>query len=301
MDTWWRLHAWLGFGGPGSSPESAAKLADSFLKQLGLGTGSAARARELPWQELIAAQSALPGGVAGARLGPVIDGRHLPLSPYQAVQHGQVSDKPLLLGSNRDEVKLFNVGGGERRPIADRDFPKLMRATLPGASDEQIQALIDTYRQSRRALNLPNANPDILDAITSDLRFRLPAMNLALAQGAAGGNAYLYLFDWESPARGGRLGACHALEMPFVFGTLHAPTQDRFAGKGPDAEQLSAQMMDAWIAFARNGDPSHGDIGPWPLYDGEQRLTMRFGRQSGVAVDPLVDERRALSRLLQPA
>lgn len=112
-------------------------------------------------------------------------------------------------------------------------------------------------------------------------------MRMALAQRAHGGDAYLYLFDWESPARRGELGACHALEMPFVFGTLHAPMQDRFAGSGPEAELLSKQMMDAWIAFARTGNPSHEEIGEWPPYDAGERPTMIFGRNIGVIGNPL--------------
>ena len=62
----------------------------------------------------------------------------------------------------------------------------------------------------------------------------------------------MYLFSWGSPGLRGALGACHAIELPFLFGTLDAPGMRRFAGEGPEAESVSEKMMDAWIAFARS-------------------------------------------------
>ncbi|MEJ5220580.1 MAG: carboxylesterase family protein, partial [Tepidiforma sp.] len=119
-----------------------------------------------------------------------------------------------------------------------------------------------------------------------------------LAQRKHEPRTYVYFFTYASPARRGAMGACHALEMPFVFGTLDAPGQDRFAGTGPDVERLSANMMDAWIAFARSGDPSHEGIGRWEAYDAEQRPTMVFDRESGLERDPYAEERRAAESLL---
>ena len=103
----------------------------------------------------------------------------------------------------------------------------------------------------------------------------------------------MYLFTWESPAMRGALGACHALEIPFVFGTLANPGMEKFAGSGPDAERLSTQMMDAWLAFARTGDPNHdGAPEQWPAYDATRRATMVFGAQTHVEDAPHDEERR---------
>lgn len=87
--------------------------------------------------------------------------------------------------------------------------------------------------------------------------------------------------------------------MPFVFGTLASPMQDRFAGKGADVERLSGEMMDAWLAFAKTGDPSHPGIGAWPEYGAAARPTMVFGtRRSGAAADPFSLERRSVEAAL---
>ena len=123
----------------------------------------------------------------------------------------------------------------------------------------------------------------------TDFQFRIPCTRLAEAHG----RAYLYLFEWESPAMRGALGACHALEMPFMFGTLHHPMEQRFAGTGPEADSLSEVMMDAWIAFARKGDPNHEGMDTWPVYDPESRRTMVFGRESACVSGPFEEERAA--------
>jgi para-nitrobenzyl esterase len=104
----------------------------------------------------------------------------------------------------------------------------------------------------------------------------------------------MYLFMHASPALRGALGACHALELPFVFGTLEAPMQDRFAGTGPAVEALSAAMMSAWTAFARTGSPG-AETSAWPPFVLPRRATRCFGGVEGGAVRdaPRDDERAA--------
>jgi para-nitrobenzyl esterase len=138
----------------------------------------------------------------------------------------------------------------------------------------------------------------LLDAISSDRMFRIPAIRLAEAQRPHQPQTYAYLFTWESPARRGALGACHALELPFVFGTLDAPTMDRFAGRGPDAESLCSRIMDAWLAFARTGEPGHPGIPHWQPYDSERRPTMILDREIRLDDAPLDEERAAWEGIL---
>jgi len=82
--------------------------------------------------------------------------------------------------------------------------------------------------------------------------------------------------------------------MPFVFGTLDAPTQDRFAGSGPEVERLSANMMDSWLSFAKAGTPGHEAIGSWPAYSEDGRPTMILDLES----DPFSEERKAIEELV---
>jgi para-nitrobenzyl esterase len=121
--------------------------------------------------------------------------------------------------------------------------------------------------------------------VQTDRTFRIPAVRLVEAHVPAEPRSFVYRVDWESPMLGGFLGACHAVELPFVFGTWDLPGGDAFAGKGPDVEALSARMMDAWLAFARSGDPGFDAYGA-------ERRTMVFGRECRVEADPQAEERR---------
>ncbi len=92
--------------------------------------------------------------------------------------------------------------------------------------------------------------------------------------------------------------SCHALDLPFTFGTLDAPGMRAFAGEGEAAEALSRNVMDAWAAFARYGNPGHERIGEWPAYDVARRATMELSEHCGVRDAPMEPERALMERLL---
>ena len=89
----------------------------------------------------------------------------------------------------------------------------------------------------------------------------------------------MYEFAWRSPQLGGRLGAAHSVEVPFVFDTLGLGTEP-LLGRDPP-QSLADAMHHAWVAFAAKGDCG------WPKYDVVQRSTMRFDMTSEVVHDPL--------------
>jgi para-nitrobenzyl esterase len=94
------------------------------------------------------------------------------------------------------------------------------------------------------------------------------------------------------------LGACHITEIPFVFGMLNIPGWAMFSGTGEEAEKLSEKIMDAWIAFARTGNPSHSEIPEWPKYNAEKRGTMLLGKEIKVVDDPYREERLAWDEII---
>jgi para-nitrobenzyl esterase len=119
--------------------------------------------------------------------------------------------------------------------------------------------------------------------------FRVPADRLAEAQAAHLQQVFAYRFDWRSPIGDGALGACHALDLPFVFGTHRLVSA--FAGEGPDADALATKVGDAWVAFACAGDPST-DALHWPAFDAKRRNTMILDRECRVEELPREAERR---------
>jgi len=156
----------------------------------------------------------------------------------------------------------------------------------PAGSD-----IVDVYRHARSARGEPVAGRDLWTAVTTDYVFRLPLQSLATAYAKYQPSTYSYLFTWESPFLSGMFGSCHGLEIPFVFGTVGDPAVQVFTGAGPQAMLLSEQMQDAWIAFARHGDPSCDAVGSWPAYDAARRPTMVLGPDARVEDDPRRAER----------
>jgi para-nitrobenzyl esterase len=129
--------------------------------------------------------------------------------------------------------------------------------------------------------------------------FRIPAVRLAEAAHAQGSPVWKYLFTWCSPALNGALGSCHALELPFVFGTATTLAGLRsFVGEGPALKALSARMQEAWLAFARDGAPVSRMLGDWPHYTPERRSTMVLGETCRVEHAPRDLERAFWDGLL---
>ena len=190
----------------------------------------------------------------------------------------------VMVGTTRDEWKLFGFLDPQVRQLDEEKIALRIQKSLPHADGARIVA---GYRAQR-----PDADwASIWLAIETDRIFRVPSIRMAEAQLAHQPDVFSYLFSWESPGFGGLLGACHAIEIPFVFSCLDLPGGENFVGKGPEADRLAEQTMDAWLAFAKSGDPSHAGLGTWPRYDAKRRATMEFGPRSGVVDDPAAAER----------
>jgi para-nitrobenzyl esterase len=227
---------------------------------------------------------------------PVHDGDTLPVPLEQAIKSGDYAQVPLLIGTNRDEINLF-LGPALRKlsePISDEALYTGISKLVPDISHERLTTLLDVYRTSREQRDLPHGPRALLAAISSDALWRIPSARFAEAHLVHQPATYQYLFTYESPAMRGALRACHGLELPFMFGTLDMPGQPEFAGRGDAQEQLSAHMMDVWLAFVRSGEPSLPVAGGhWPAYELGQRPTMQFDSETTLQCAPYDDERAA--------
>jgi para-nitrobenzyl esterase len=279
------------------SMERASERTAKLLAEVGVASPD--QLRQVPVATLLEAQTTVLGPRAGGGLvlAPVVDGASIPQAPLSAIADGCAADIPVVIGTNRDEAKLFMVSDPKNRdPDEDVLLSRIERAFKAAEVDLGPSDVIDAYRRARTEAGRPTDPREIWSAIQSDQTFRIGSIRMAEAQSAHQAATFMYLFDWESPAMRGALGACHALEIPFVFGTLDAPTMDRFAGSGPAAESLSQTMMDAWLSFARSGQPSVGGIGQWPAYDPERRRTVVFGPAVKVEEGPMDAERKVWAR-----
>jgi para-nitrobenzyl esterase len=283
-----------------------ARATHELLRALAIAPEQLETLWQLPAEQILEAQQRVSAG-GGAAVGggartfcPVVDGDTLPCSLEEAFARGHSAGIPLLIGTNRDELNLF-LGAALKKlhePLADETLMQQLSGLVLEATPEQLRELLEIYRRSRSSRQLPASERALLAAISSDALWRIPSMRFAEAHLRSEPRTYQYLFTYGSPAMRGALGACHALELGFVFGTLHTQGQLEFAGNGEAQQKLSARMMDAWIAFARTGDPNiPGPEQAWPTYDLERRPTFVFDHESSLQLDPYGEERAAWDAL----
>ncbi|MEJ2110241.1 MAG: carboxylesterase/lipase family protein [Acidobacteriota bacterium] len=285
-----------GAGTVGLLDDSEA-MADRFLDILGLKGSDAAALYSLNEQQILSAQQNLNAVMHKednriTPFQPVVDGVVMPEIPIRAIEKGAASGIPTLAGTNRDEFKLFNAIDWSFRKLDEGGAVRRLGSILPG---EIVLDVIAAYRKARSRRGEDTGIGEVLTAIQSDYMFRLPVLRLVRAQCANGQPAYNYLFEWQSPVMQGKLGACHTLEIGFVFGNY----DEKFCGSGPDADALSQKMQDAWTAFARTGNPGCESLGRWEPY-GDRRSVMVLDRDCRLETAPYEEERRAWDGIDMP-
>ncbi len=230
----------------------------------------------VPEARLLAVQEKLSREKGLGAFAPFIDGVTVPEPPIVAVRAGAASNIPLLVGSNRDEWTLFEVFLGDR---TIKPFEVPLRERLGATLDE----LLAIYQRDRPGRTVQQAWVELI----GEIAFRIPAIRLAEAQSDHQRAVYMYRFDWSSPALGGRLGAAHGLDLPFVWNRIDLPASKVLLGEAVEtAQPLATQLHATWAAFIRSGDPNGGGLPPWPTYGRARRQTMLIDRTSTVVDDP---------------
>jgi para-nitrobenzyl esterase len=280
--------------------EAARRVARELARRLGVDPTTEAVAA-ISWQQLLGESMALKGDLLTdpdpERWGldviasflpwqPVVDGDIVPVRPIDGIAAGAGRDVDVIAGSNTEDWRMFRVLGGDMQRVTEEVLtgPVAKHAYLTAAAyGLPVELAVSGYRAM-----YPSASPgELLAALQTDWWCRIPALRVAEAHAGGPAGTYMYEFAWPSPAFGGQLGACHALEIPFVFDTLDlGPRQLVGALLGPEPPQiLATEMHDAWVRFATTGDPG------WPRYDLERMATMRFATPSTVVDDPRAAER----------
>jgi para-nitrobenzyl esterase len=276
----------------------AVGLAEQLLAALSLRLSESERLRDLPAQSIVDAQM-LVRGRPGDWLGffPVLDSATLSRQPRDVFNGGGGARVPLMIGTNRDEWNLFDFPSADDAKVDFDPTDDLVAQGFPAEKRDQLPHLLDVYRRSRAQKNLPHSGRALRRAVLGDMRFRLPTIRMAETHAARNLPTYCYFFTYCSPAAKGALGACHALELPFVFGTLDAPMQEHFAGSGDTVRALSDTMMRAWSSFAATGAPETA-LGEWPRFDVERRMTRIFDVTTRTEMGPHDEERAAWEGIL---
>jgi para-nitrobenzyl esterase len=275
-----------------SSSETAGTLSERFLEELELSRPDPEALRKLPLQELIRVQSAMwqrvPLALGQLPWQPSLDGDVLPEQPLDAIGAGASQDIPLLVGTNRDEWKLFMLADRAGRRLDRAGLrERLERAFRGREKDGQALGELAFHHYRTSDPDRPSSAPrERWAAFQSDRVFHIPALRLLERHAAHTRASYAYLFSWTPPLLGSRVGACHGLEIPFVFGTAREPLLRPVMASTPGARQLAARMQESWLAFARTGHPGTSALPFWPRFEPEARPTMIFDAHSRVSERP---------------
>ena len=275
--------------------ETAVKATELLLNELEMKGANALDLQILPVDRLLRAYRKVarvqPSTflVPTPSFGPVVDGNVLPQHPFDPIAPAVSADVPLMVGSTRTELSMWratdNVLGLDASGLRS-----VVEALLPG----NAESVIDAYRKQ-----YARATPGELSIlIETDLIFGTPTKVLAARKAALErAPVYVYRFDWATPVMDGKLQSPHGLEVPFVFDNTEI--SGLFTGGGARAASLAGKVSEAWIAFARSGNPGTRQLQRWPAYDAVQRPIMLLNTDSSVVNDPDKLTRELLQSILK--
>jgi para-nitrobenzyl esterase len=273
-------------------PFNATKRAQLFLDKLGIKDLAALRA--LPADQLLAGLKAVDpiAGSGGVYMGPVLDERSLTRHPFFPDAAPEGLSVPMMCGNTHDETRGF-VGFDPK--VFDMTWEQAV-AKLPSQLNARVDIDPETVVAAYRKI-YPNYSPsDVYFAASTAGRSWKAAIIQAEERAKAGTPAYVYQVDWKSPKDGGIWGAPHTIDIGLVFGTLDA--KGSIVGTGPDSVAMSNQMSDAFIAFARTGNPNTAAIPAWEPYTLPRRQTMVFNTPaSKMQDDPRGAERELFNKV----
>jgi para-nitrobenzyl esterase len=265
---------------------------------LGLGKDSLAKIQSLPFQQLLnAAQKVLnerrpkmPGGIPNFRrisdslgFGPVVDGKTLPTHPFDPQAPSISADIPMIIGTTLNEF-VTAINHPEFEAMSD----EILQSRVREVYGDKAPAAIAAFRE-----RTPQAKPFDLWSRIASAGVRESAIQQAKLKAAQGrAPAYLYWFTWQTPILSGRPRAFHCSEIAFVFD--NTDRCETMTGGGAEARALAGKMCDAWIQFARTGDPNHARLPRWPAFSAAQP-NMIFDNLPSVEMNPDGAEQRSIT------
>ena len=272
-------------------PEMTARLTGAVVEELGLTASTIDQIQSVPYERLLAAQNAAihklqpspPAGgigmptVRGAAqrmaFGPVVDGKIVTRHPFDPDAPDVSAHVPMMIGTVLNEYSPSMVN-----PALENMTEADMRNRAAERYGDKAGMVADAYRKA-----YPKVKP--VELLSRMFSVRTNAVTQAERKAALrAAPAYVYLFAWQTPVLDGRPRAFHCSEIPFVF---HNSDVSAFATGGTaEARELAAKVSDAWINFARKGDPNHSGLPKWPMFTADAGPVMIFDRTCEVKGDP---------------
>ena len=263
-------------------------LTAEVLKVLNIAPAQADSLQKIPFAQLAAAgKKALavvsaqlkaagkPVGGFGLSWGPSLDGEVLPYQIASPEALAISKDIPLMIGTVKNEF-MPSLGAG----LSNATLPEI-EAYMKKRFGEKADAVKVAVKKAYPNDTKPS------DLIDVDVMFRPGAVEQAnLKSGFGGAPVFMYLMTWQSPVMGGKYKAIHCIDLPFCFNNI--ARSEEMTGGQKDAYVLADKMSQAWINFARVGNPNHTGLPSWPAYDAAKTPTMHFN--TTCEVKPQLDQ-----------
>ena len=280
--------------------ERSRELAEKTIKRLGISPADVKKLEEIPYARLEQAATAEIGAststgirdpfrnmARGLGFTPILDGKVVTQQPFDPGPSPSIAQVPLMIGTTLNEFT-----NGINHPDAFDLTQEQLKVRLDGIVGGHGQEVIASYRQL-----YPEANPFQLWSVIATSSVRDATLTVAELKATQPAPVYCYQFAWQTPVLDGRPMAFHCSELPFVFD--NAFVCEHMTGGGEEAQALAATVSQAWINFARSGNPNHAGLPKWNRFDANSKTTMVFNKRS-VARDNLDTKQLALMKSLYP-
>lgn len=274
-----------------AGPRGATQRARAILETLQIAPSDVGRLNDVPTADLVAATRANDPTMVGRNVyfGPVLDHSVLARHPFYPDAPPLGAGIPMIIGNTLDETRAFL---GNEPGVDELTWQELPERLLPQLHvDIQPEYVIAEYRKL-----YPQYSPtEVFFAATTAGRSWRGAVIEAELRAAQGSPVHAYQLNYRSPLENGRFGAMHGMDIPLVFDNIAQPGS--LSGKDANAQKAADQMSEAFIAFARTGDPAHAGIPEWKPYELPFRSTMVFDVKSELINDPRGEERKLFARV----
>lgn len=265
------------------------RIGAAVLNELGIIPSKVDSIQKVPYDKLVAAGNRAQAKVReqlkaegvqtdglGLRFGwtPTLDGVLLTHHMKDPQSLAISSNIPLIIGSTKNEF-MNSLRNPALRKANEAEVKDFLKKTWGDKTDAYIAAVKKAYPGDTR----PN---DLCDV---DAFFR-PGMVAQANAKSAGGTApvFMYLFTWQSPVMDGAYKAIHCIEIPFAMNNI--ARCEEMTGGGKEAYALADKISQAWINFAKTGDPNHKGLPVWPKYTSSVGATMMFDNTCTVRNHP---------------
>jgi len=280
--------------------ERGRELAERTLKRLGISPGEVKKLEEIPYALLEKAATAEIGtpsntGVRdpfrnmarGLGFAPVMDAKVVSQHPFDPGAPASAAGIPLMIGTTLNEF-THGINHPDAFELTEGQLKERVDANVAGHGGDIIASYRELY---------PNVNPFQLWSIISTAGVRDATLSLAARKSAQPAPVYCYQFAWQTPILDGRPMAFHCSELAFVFD--NSDLCEHMTGGGEDARALASKVSQAWINFARSGNPNHAGLPKWNKFDAASKTTMVFNDRC-VAKENLDSKQLALMKSLYP-